>query len=188
MKLRCGCLFLAIGLLWTAAVPAGDDTLAFADGGSSGGGAVPAIRAGIDVEKTLLEESLARYRADASRRTALLGRIVELYAELDRVVGAPEEDAPRSVETLLDQIATAEGERSRLLLSEHALVRAIGTHVRRIALLEEQLVVLEGQREQAAGALAGEWDVVLLPLEQRGTFRLMQSGTLISGTYELAGG
>ena len=34
----------------------------------------------------------------------------------------------------------------------------------------------------------GTWELALMPIDHRGTARLVQSGALVSGTYELEGG
>jgi hypothetical protein len=184
--------FVMIGLVVGAAIgapaTAQDDIAPYPEERDGSGEAAKAIAAEVEVEKRLLEEALGRFRGLASRRNALLGRIVELYAELDREIGSIEEDAAERVERLLLQIDVAEGERNRIQLTERTLIQSLDTHVRRITLLDEQLAELEGEREESAGALTGEWDIVLLPLDQRGTFSLRQSGTLVTGTYRLAGG
>ena len=48
--------------------------------------------------------------------------------------------------------------------------------------------LLRERDREAAGPLAGEWEVVMLPNERRGVFSLRQSGTLVTGTYRLEGG
>jgi hypothetical protein len=68
------------------------------------------------------------------------------------------------------------------------LIRKIRDRRRRAALLAERIDVLEGPALEAAGALTGTWDMVLLPLDQRGVITLEQSGALVSGTYRLDGG
>jgi hypothetical protein len=186
MKVRLVGTWLTIGLGCCLGIAAEEPPIALSIDATSG--AVTAIAVEVEVEKVLLQEGLTRYRTNSSRRTALLGRMVELYAELDREVESVADGATRRIDRLLVQIEAAEGERSRMLFTERALIESIETHVRRIALLGQQLVALRGQQDEAAGALAGEWSVVLLPLEQRGRFSLKQSGTLITGTYQLAGG
>jgi hypothetical protein len=52
----------------------------------------------------------------------------------------------------------------------------------------EQRDALEGRVQEEGGVLSGTWDVVLMPMEQRGVFSLRQEGTLVSGTYRLDGG
>ena len=42
--------------------------------------------------------------------------------------------------------------------------------------------------EETAEGLTGTWDIVLLPIDQRGTCQLQQSGAVLNGTYQLDGG
>lgn len=152
--------------------------------------AVAAIAADLSVERTLLDEALERHRQIGGRRAALLERLRELYGDLDRRVGAAgTTGAPAGIEGLLLQIDAAEAERGRLVASERGLVEQIVVQSRRVTLLEQQRSELAGRLvTQEAGTLSGAWDVTLLPLEQKGSFELRQSGTLISGTYRLDGG
>lgn len=151
-------------------------------------GAVLAVTADLEVERVLLQEALQRYESLANRRDRLLARLAELYGALDEAVRAAETTGRARSEALLEQIDAVEGERDRLLLGERTLIESIVTHGRRSALLEQQLAALLGRAEQEAGALSGVWDVVLMPLQQKGSFTLRQYGTLVNGTYRLGGG
>jgi hypothetical protein len=155
---------------------------------SSNGEAVAAIAAELEVERTLQEENLQRYQSLSSRRARLLARLSELYRALDEAMGSQETVTREKVESLIDQIDVVEGERSRMQATERALIGNIVTQSRRVVLLEGQLAELQGRRDQEAGELSGVWDVVVLPLDQRGSFSLRQSGTLVTGTYRLRGG
>lgn len=149
---------------------------------------VRALSAEVDVETTLLEEALERYRVLAGRRDRALARLTEAYAGLDRALDERSSSRLPAIDVLLAQIDEAEGERARLLASERTLIESVLLHVRRLELLEQQLVQLRGSAGEELGMLGGDWDVVLLPLDMRGTFQLRQHGTLVSGTYRLAGG
>jgi hypothetical protein len=149
-----------------------------------------AITAQIDVERALLVEDLNRYDRLAQKRDLATNRVVELHRSLDSAVRAGVAASPEQVDALLQQLAEAEAERAELLRQEQLLVREIRDRRREIALFLEQLERFEeteGRRGET-GALTGTWDVVLLPVEQRGVFSLRQSGTLVSGTYQLDGG
>jgi hypothetical protein len=73
-------------------------------------------------------------------------------------------------------------------MRERVLVDRIRDRLRRVALLEQQLLELQDREGQAAGALSGVWDLVLLPINQRGSCVLRQVGTLVNGTYRFDGG
>jgi hypothetical protein len=155
-----------------------------------GSDASAAISAQIEVERTLLVEDLNRYDRLAQKRDLATNRVVELHRSLDSAVRAGVAASPEQVDALLEQLAEAEAERAELLHQEQLLVREIRDRRREIALLLEQVdrfEQIEGRRGEG-GALTGTWDVVLLPVEQRGIFAFRQSGTLVSGTYQLDGG
>jgi len=150
--------------------------------------AVLAVAVELDVERTLLEEELLRYESLAGRRERLFARLTALYGALDEAVRSVETTGRERGDALLDQIDALEGERAKMLLRERALIDGIMTHGRRIALLEERLAELQGMRREETGALSGAWDVVLMPEGQKGAFDFTQNGTLVTGTYRLAGG
>ena len=150
--------------------------------------AVLAVAVDLEVERTLLEEELLRYESLAGRRERLFARLSALYGALDEAVRSVETTGRDRSDALLDQIDVLEGERARMLLSERTLIDGIVTHGRRIALLEERLVELQGMKRVELGAMSGAWDVVLMPEGQKGVFDFTQTGTLVTGTYRLAGG
>jgi hypothetical protein len=152
------------------------------------GPAAKALAAELSIEETLLGEELERFQTHSARRGRLLSRLTDLYAELDRVVQAVGAVTSLSVEAVLSQIDAAEGERMRMQATERALIESILKSARRVDLLQEQIAALEGDEETEDGELAGNWDVVFMPLQHHGTFSLRQSGTLVSGTYRLDGG
>jgi len=184
--------FLTLGVLIgmaslmsaAAQQPAPDEPDLIAPQGPAG----VALSADLEVEETLLGEALVRYQSLSVRRGRLLNRLAELYSELDRVVQAVGAVTSLSVEALLMQIDVAEGERSRMQATERALIESIVKSARRVDLLQEQIADLAGAEDVEAGVLAGDWQVVFMPLQHRGTFSLRQSGTIISGTYRLDGG
>ncbi len=151
-------------------------------------GAAEAVSATVEVERTLLKEDLARYEKVMGDRALALTRLTELYAALDAAVHRDDDGAPAVIEDLEGRIEQAELERSGLLAAERALVERIRERMHRVDLLEGQLATLQAKATEAAGPLAGRWEVVILPANQRGTFVLAQNGTLVGGTYTLEGG
>lgn len=151
--------------------------------------AVATVTALLIAERTLLSDAVERYRALSARRSEAAARLAQLRQELDAEV----EKGADAVADRLDQLVEIAGqsgaEVDQRLQVELEAARRIGGHVRRIALLERQLRALEGGREpEEVGALSGTWDLVLLPLDQKGGCVLEQSGAVISGTYRLQGG
>jgi hypothetical protein len=150
--------------------------------------AAEAVSATLEVERTLLKEDLGRYDKTVADRAQFAAHLSELYAALDTAVRREDDGAPAVIEDLAARIEQAESERAGLLSDARALVERIRERMHKLDLLEEQLATLQAKATEAAGPLAGRWDVVLLPANQRGTFVLAQTGTLIGGTYTLEGG
>lgn len=146
--------------------------------------AVVALSAKLDVEQELLEQALVRYEEHAKRRGRVVDRLAALHAALDEAVRAEQE----RVDAMMEEVERAEAERTELMTAQHVLVARIDEQRRRVYLLRERLEALQAEGRKPGGPLAGEWEVVLLPLEQRGAFALRQNGAVISGTYTLEGG
>ena len=149
---------------------------------------VAALMAEVGVERTLMDEDLARYLAVGRKRAVSLPRLTDLYAALDIALVSTEPGAPERARAVLEQIGLEEAEGDRARSAERELAERILVRIRRIALLEQQVASLGREVEPEAGLVTGVWEVVLLPFAQRGTFTLRQSGALVSGTYELDGG
>jgi len=151
-------------------------------------GASEALAATVSVEKALLREDLARHEKAAADRAQSSAALQDLYAALDGAVRKDDAQAAQALEEVLGRIESAERERADRLSEERALVGRIRERMRRIDLLEEQVDQLSARVAEAAGPLSARWDVVLLPLNQKGSFLLTQIGTIVSGTYTLEGG
>jgi hypothetical protein len=146
------------------------------------------VAADLEAEIGLLAEDLRRYERLARSRDRLAGRLSELYRALDVAVTGELESQRDTTEQLMRQVERAEAERGSALVEERLLVERIVERRRTIELLEARLELLEGLKARVEGVLTGTWQVTLLPIEQRGQFRLRQMGTLVSGTYTLSGG
>jgi hypothetical protein len=151
-------------------------------------GAVEAVAATVDVERVLLREDQERHERMAAERNTLSARLAELYTSLDAAIKRDPAPASNVVDDLMNQVQQAERDRTELLSADRSLVERIRDRLRRISLLEERIASLQVRTEEAAGPLTGKWDIVLMPLGQRGTFILSQTGALVSGTYVLDGG
>ena len=147
--------------------------------------AARAVGAVIEAERTLLEEDLVRQRRMAQERSLALRRLDELYVALDAAIGRKD---TATIETMIYQVEETERQRAEQLALERIVVERIRDRLRRITVLAERLAGLDAGDEQNVGPLHGRWTVSLLPTSQRGVFNLEQTGTLVSGTYELDGG
>lgn len=152
------------------------------------GGAATAIATDLEIERTLLLEDMERYDRVVSKREITATRVTELLRSLDTAVRGGTGASPEQIDVMLEQLRGAEGERAELMGEATALIGKIRDRRRRSNLLLAKLNALEGASAEVAGTLTGTWDLVLLPLEQRGVVTLQQNGTLVSGTYELDGG
>jgi len=152
------------------------------------GDAAAAIAAEIEIERTLLAEDLIRYDRLVRKRDVAAGRVVELLRSLDTAVSGGSDASPEQIDVLLEQLGQSESEWAELIDEATDLIRQIRERRRRTTLLIEHRDALEGRVQEDGGILSGTWDVVLMPLEQRGVFSLRQDGTLVSGTYRLDGG
>ncbi len=177
--------WVALGLVMTLGATASWAADALAP--SVAPGAAEAVGATLEVERMLLKEDLARHDRIAADRAKSTARLADLYASLDAALKRDDAGAPQALEDVMAGVEDAERERTQLLAQEREVVDRIRERLRRIDLLEERFSSLQAKATEAAGPLTGTWDIVLLPLNQRGTFVLTQNGTLVSGTYTLEG-
>jgi hypothetical protein len=156
----------------------------------AGGAAAEAVTSALTVERTMLEEDLLRHADASRRRSAADARLEQVRQSLEATLRDRQSaGAAERLERALVESDQAETERDGLYTAERALLERIRDGLRRIALLEQELDRLQGQRAQhQLGVLSGTWNLTLMPLEQRGSAILRQEGTLVNGTYQLEGG
>ena len=147
-----------------------------------------ALQAVADIERSMLDEALARYESLSRRRVDLLGEIELLRGALDDAVRDEESPDARRVHQIAEQLERAEADRSGMLLGERLLVDRITQHLERLELFEQQAATEQATHEQELGLLSGTWDLVLMPAGQRGSAALQQTGAVVNGTYQLEGG
>jgi hypothetical protein len=153
-----------------------------------GGEAAQALQATVEVERILQADDTQKFREIKEERVRTQRQLVVLYSTLDSVIENGSDESSGDLVEVLNQIVAHEEERTRVLEAQRALVEKIAERAKRIDLLEARLNSMRQRVQEEAGALTGEWEVVLLPSGQRGRFRLEQSGTVVSGTYTLDGG
>lgn len=158
------------------------------DDGPATSEAAEAIQATLEVERALLREDLERHERLAAERSKAAARLVETYVELDAALAKSEPGTHKALDEPRAKVARAEAARQELSAQEATLLDKVQDHMRRIRLLEEKLVSFPERAQEVGGPLSGRWDVTLLPSGITGVFSLTQSGTLISGTYQLEGG
>ena len=151
-------------------------------------GAVQSLQAVVEVERGMLDEARVRWDALSRRYAALAEELAPARAALESAVRERETPDPRRVGQLAEQLERIEAERATLIAAERLVVERVAQHLQRIEMLEQQLAARQAQQEPGQGALTGTWELALMPTDHRGTARLVQSGALVSGTYELEGG
>jgi hypothetical protein len=162
---------------------------------AAGGGFVAAAEAPVvdndglgAVERVLLEEDLQKMSAlSAEMRQADL-RLRTLYRTLDDILGGIMDGDTEQAGLTFRQIQEAEARRRQVYASQRNLVNQILARKRKLEVMEEKFGKAGKDARPETGILTGTWTVVLLPKEQHGAFTLVQTGTLVSGTYRLAGG
>ena len=146
------------------------------------------FQAMMDVEQALLNEDLQKMRTMSSERTQVELQIRTLYRTMAAILGSSGEEDVVQAEMIFSQIEGVEAKRRLIFAAQWALVGRIIDRKRRLELMDEQLDAVAGRQAAESGPLTGAWQVVMMPKEQNGAFNLIQTGTLISGTYSLAGG
>lgn len=142
----------------------------------------------MEVEQALFTEDLQKMRDLATDRTQVELQLRTMYRTLGTILGTYDDESVVQSELIFRQIQGAEASRRLIFAAQQTLVGRLIDRKRKLELMAEQLGD-SGRREQEdAGPLNGTWRVVMMPREQNGAFNLVQSGTLVSGTYTLAGG
>lgn len=149
---------------------------------------VTAVSSMLSIELDLLQEDRARYAELAARRAANVAQLGQLREALDAAVRRDDSAAAADLEQLLAQVEQAAAVQATLVDAERTLLERLRERQRRVALFQDQIARLRGREQPAAGELTGAWDIVLLPQDQRGTFELSQTGTIVNGVYWLSGG
>ena len=150
-------------------------------------GVSEAIRAEVEIERTLLKEDQARHRRLAAERDRAAEELSRAYQDLDAAV-LGEDASEERLGDLSVRLERAEKERAELLVTERVVIEMIRNRLRRLALFEARLAEVQARAVEEAGPLAGRWEVVLMPAGQRGSFQMTQNGTLLTGSYALDGG
>jgi hypothetical protein len=155
------------------------------DGDWSATGAVGTV---VAVERAMAEDEAEAFEEIASLRLTSARALNELYQELDTAVREAAGGPPEGLLEVLGRVEAAEREREAILARQRATARRIADHLQRAEMLEARATTLREQERAEAGPLTGQWEVVLLPQEQRGAFNLVQTGTIVTGTYRMEGG
>jgi hypothetical protein len=148
---------------------------------------VGAIDVEIEVESLQLAADLAEHAAARQREQQANRRVLDLAARVDRRMA---EDPPSILDLgrLEDELAGARAEAAELGERTRTVRLRIYDRWQRLTLLREARERHAGLAPTPGDALSGRWQWVLMPSGQRGTMELRLDGTLVQGSYELAGG
>jgi hypothetical protein len=131
----------------------------------------------------MLALDLVTYNEARERDRRAQQAVSEVLARLDTAL-AGDSVSLGTLESLQNDLDAA---RAAVRITEERLgsqLRQIQERMRRIGLLEGET----GTRPQAADPVTGRWRVTVLPQNVEATFSLRLNGTVVSGSYQLAGG
>jgi len=150
--------------------------------------AIYALRVQLEIEQVQLDADLQRYGTIAPSREEARARVRRLSEELDDMVQGRAEATAEEIESREADVARAEKDLEAIATEARELRARIRTSHDRIALLQDRLGRLRKALPSDNESLTGSWDITYLPSNDKGTFTLRQSGTLLVGEYVLEGG
>ena len=148
--------------------------------GETEDGPMDAVRVALGVEETLMAANLREYQKLILRRDETAARLASLHEALDAAVGDSKSAESGRLDLLIDQVVRVAGERDGLFASERTLLDRISDRGKRIQLLMRRATEFEGREKEyeEKGALTGAWDLILMPVDQRGSAKLKQDGAI----------
>ena len=150
--------------------------------------ALYALRVQLEVEQKRLDDDLLKHQRTSEQREAARGRLRQLYDELDDMVSGTTQSTPEELDKREAAVGRAEQELEALTLAARDLRLRIRDSQERIALLQDRAGRLKRTLPSDNEMLTGTWDVTYLPSNDKGSFTLRQSGTIVAGEYALEGG
>jgi hypothetical protein len=150
--------------------------------------ALYALRVQMEVEQKLLDDDLLKHQRVAQQRESARGRLRQLYDELDDMVSGKTPSTPEELDQREAAVGRAEQELEALTIQARDLRIRIRDSQERIQLLQDRSGKLKRNLPSDNEALTGTWDVTYLPNNDKGSFTLRQSGTIVAGEYSLEGG
>jgi hypothetical protein len=177
--------FLLVALVAAAGTPAAAQDLKRPEEQLA---ALYALRVQMEVEQKLLDDALLKYQRIAQQRESARGRLRQLYDELDDMVSGKTPSTPEELDQREAAVGRAEQELEALTLQARDLRIRIRDAQERIQLLQDRSGKLKRNLPSDNEALTGTWDVTYLPNNDKGSFTLRQSGTIVAGEYSLEGG
>ncbi|HYV17819.1 MAG TPA: hypothetical protein VFC25_02175 [Verrucomicrobiae bacterium] len=150
--------------------------------------ALYALRIQLEVEQKILDDDLLEYQRTADKREAARARVRQLYDELDGMVSGRTQGTREEMDKREADLGRAEQELDALTRAARDLRLRMRDSQERIELLQDKTGKLRRTLPSDNETLTGTWDVTYLPTNDKGTFTLRQSGTILGGEYSLDGG
>ncbi len=141
----------------------------------------------IRVERALLELDLEAHGQLRRREKAYRNQILEIERRIDGMM-EQEPFALEELEILDDTLSSARRAAHGVANRADDIRRQVYSRWRRIALLDMEVEAIAETVDRARDPISGEWRAHFLPTGRSGNLHLSLEGTLVTGTYELAGG
>jgi hypothetical protein len=159
--------------------------LALAPSVHAGNPVTQTLRQELRVQQKLLEADLEALRRHQGKLEEACARVQRLSADLIRA-----ETQGETLESLRlrdEDIRLVESELDMHILESHRLRSSLLATRALINELEIEIARLEASLGLLSDPLTGLWEVILEPGGQEGVMYLILDGTLVQGTYQLAG-
>jgi hypothetical protein len=148
------------------------------------GTAPAANQAELRLEQRLLSLDLLAYNQTRDRERSASQRVADVLSRLDQAL-ASDAVSLGSLESLQDELALARG-------AAHAAEDKLNTQLDKLQERLRRIALLEGDTgaplRAANDPLTGRWRVAILPQGATATFDFRLDGTVVRGTYSIAGG
>ncbi len=147
-----------------------------------------ALQVDMEMERHLLGLEMERFLHLEERRRGLAESVAALYQELNAMMQGPGEADPEEVAAKESELGKTEQEETDVRLQLRDSRGRIRRTRTRVEFIRNRIGVLRSGLPSATESLTGRWQVIYLPMGDRGWFQLKQTGTLLGGEYHLEGG
>lgn len=144
------------------------------------------LRTQLEIERRTVGLELGKLERVQELMRDASERLMRLSSDLLRAQREGE-DSGKLAERSID-LGRAEAEVNELIGLGQQLRQDIASRRTHMEQVELEVRRLEGTAQVQADELSGKWNVIIEPGAMRGTFDLRLDGTLVNGTYQLAGG
>lgn len=143
------------------------------------------LREQVKIEQALLERNVKQYEEQKAQLQEAWVRVERESADLLQAQGQGE--SLESLQLRDEDLRQAESQLMMLMFSMQRARRSMLASIAVIAATDEEIQRLQQMVGDADDPITGTWRVVIEPGGQEGLMYLQLDGTLIQGTYRLAG-